>query len=194
MIVYNHFAVETLSNTYLVGLEHRKAMLVDPGVFDGELLELIEHHSYEIAAVLLTHASNEHLGGLRTLSRIYQDIRVCSAMPEVLDLKAEPVLPGSRLELCGYDVEVIGLPGQGRDCLAFRLEGFLFCGTALSAGELGSVPNSYARAILMDSVADLILTLPAHTVILPFFGPPTTVGIERLTLPIDDARELSEQQ
>lgn len=191
MIVYSHFAVETLSNTYLVGLGSHQALLVDPCVFDAELLELVEHHSYEIAAVLLTHANSDHLSGLRTLSRVYQDIRVCSAMPEVLDLHAERVRSGTTLEICGAAIEVISLPGQGRDCLAYLLGGFLFCGTALSAGELGSVPNSYARAILTASVSDSILTLPAHTVVLPFYGPPTTIAVERKTLRMDDPRDLA---
>ena len=186
MRVYSHFAVNTLSNTYLVGLPSRRAILIDPGAFDGELLELIEHHSYTVTCILLTHSDEQHLAGLRTIMRVYSDVRICAAMPGVMDLTAIPVTAGEAMDVCGSTVDVIGLPGYGRDCIAYLIGGFLFCGLALSAGELGSVSNPYAKALLMENIAESIFTLPDETVILPFYGPPTTVGVERQTLPTED--------
>ena len=95
------------------------------------------------------------------------------------------------MDACGTTVEVIGLPGQGRDCIAYLVGGFLFCGTALSAGEFGSVSNPYAKAILITSIAESVLSLPPETVILPFYGPPTTVAVERRSLPTEDPTELA---
>lgn len=191
MQVFSHFAVDTLSNTYLIGIGSGKAMLVDPGAFDADLLELIEHQSYTIAGVLLTHADTDHLSGLRTLCRVYSDMNIRTAMPEVIGYGATAVHGGETLNLSGAAAEVISLPGQGRDCVAYLINGFLFCGTALSAGELGRVSNPYAKAILMASIAESVLTLPKETVILPFYGPPTTVEAESHSLPMEDPLELA---
>ncbi len=189
--VYSHFAVNTLSNTYLVGLPTGRAILIDPAAFDGELLELIEHHSYTVTCILLTHSDEEHLAGLRTIMKVYSDVRICAAMPRIADLAAIPVSDGETLDICGNPVQVIGLPGHGSDCVAFLTGGFLFCGLALSAGELGAVSNPYAKAILLANLAESIFTLPDETVILPFYGPPTTVAVERRTLPMEDPLKLA---
>ncbi|MEE8441249.1 MAG: MBL fold metallo-hydrolase [Spirochaetia bacterium] len=191
MRVYSHFAVSTLSNTYLVGLPSGAAILIDPAVFDGGLLEMIEHHSYTVSCILLTHSDEKHLAGLRTVMRVYSNVQVYAAMPEVLDLTAIPVTSGETLGICGGSVDVVGLPGYGRDCVAFLIGGFLFCGPALSAGELGAVSNPYAKAILLANIAESIVTLPDETVILPFYGPPTTVAVERRMLPTEDPRKLA---
>lgn len=192
MRIYSHFAVNTLSNTYLIGLPSRGAILVDPGSFDGELLELIEHHSYTLTCVLLTHSDEEHLAGLRTIMRVYSDVRICGAMSTIMGRTVIPVKTGEALDICGSSVKVIGLPGYGRDCIAFLVGGFLFCGPALSAGEIGSVSNPYAKAILLANIAESVFTLPGETVILPFYGPPTTVAVERQTLPMEDPLKLAE--
>ena len=192
MRVYSYFAVTSLSNTYLVGLPSRRASLIDPSTFDGELLELIEHHGYTVTCVLLTHSDDEHLAGLRSILRVYSSIRICAAMPQIMEFTATPVKAGETLDVCESQVEVIGLPGHGSDRLAFLIGGFLFCGPALSAGELGAVSNPYAKAILRSNVAESIFSLPDETVILPFYGPPTTVAVERQTLPPEHPIELSE--
>lgn len=192
MRVYSHFAVNTLSNTYLVGLPSGRAILIDPAVFDGGMLELMEHHSYRVTCILLTHSNEDHLAGLRTIMRVYADVRICAAMPNIMNLTAIPVTAGETLDICESSVKVIGMPGYGRDCLAFLIGGFLFSGPALSAGELGAVSNSYAKAILLANVAESIFTLPDETVILPFYGPPTTVAVERRTLPTEDPQEPAE--
>jgi hydroxyacylglutathione hydrolase len=189
--VYSHFALNTLSNTYLVGLPSHRAILIDPSVFDGQLLELIEHHGYTVTCVLLTHSDEEHLSGLRSIMRVYSNVRICAAMPQISTFTAIPVSHGEVLDVCDSKVQVIGLPGHGRDRLAYLMGGFLFCGPALSAGELGTVPNPYAKANLLKNVTDSILALPDETVILPFYGPPTTVGVERRTLPTEDPIELA---
>ncbi len=189
MRVYSHFALNTLSNTYLVGLPSGRAILIDPAAFDGGLLELIEHHSYRVTCILLTHSNEEHLAGLRTIMRVYTNVRICAAMPSVMDLTAIPVTAGETLDICDSSVKVIGMPGYGRDCVAFLIGGFLFSGPALSAGEPGAVPNSYAKSILLANIAESIFTLPEETVILPFYGPPTTVAVEGRTLPTEDPQK-----
>lgn len=191
MRVYSHYAVDTLSNTYMVGLPGGKAFLVDPSVFDVELLELIEHHHYNVGCVLLTHNEEAHLAGLRALMRVYTGIQVYTTVPRVLSMAASLVAAGDRVDLCGAKATVIGLPGHGRDRVAYYVGGFLFCGPAFSAGEVGRVPNPYAKAMLLADIAGSLFTLPEETVILPFYGPPTTIGVEKRSFPMEDPLALA---
>jgi glyoxylase-like metal-dependent hydrolase (beta-lactamase superfamily II) len=184
--------VETLSNTYLVGLPSKRAIVIDPATFDGEMLDLIEHHGFSVTCVLLTHADEKHMNGLRTIMRVYSNVRICSARARVLDHASTPVQAGEKFKVCNSDVQAIGLPGHGRDHLAYLLGGFLFTGPALSAGELGQVSNPYAKALLQRNVVDSIFSLPDHTLIFPFYGPPSTVAIEKQILPMDDPLEPEE--
>ena len=191
MRVFSHYVVETLSNTYVVGLTNGDAILIDPSVFDAELLELIEDYEYTVAAVLLTHNDEEHLAGLRVLSRVYGPVQVCSAVPRVAGLATRLVTAGDEIDFSGKTVSTFGMPGQGRDRLAYYMGGFLFCGPAFSAGEVGTVSNPYAKAVLFTNIAESVFTLPDETVILPFYGPPTTVGVERHSFPMEDPLELA---
>lgn len=181
MRVYSHYCYTTLSNCYLVGPDGPgDAILVDPSCFDTSLLSLAERHGYVIRNVLFTHCDNSHTDGLRVLRKIY-DCTVHAAVPMLLDLPAHRVDHGNRIGLDVGTVDVIGLPGYGRDSMAYLLNGFLFSGIALTAGETGSVPNTSALSVLVTHIKDRVMSLPDWTVILPFWGPPSTVGLERTT-------------
>lgn len=186
MRLYSYFSFDTLSNSYLIGPEDGgDAVLFDPATFDVPLLELVESQGYYIRSVVLTHCDENHIAGLRTIRRVY-DCTVYAAHPMVLGEPTVTVAHGEVLEICCEPVRAIALPGHGSDSLAYYAGGFLFTGAALSAAEFGTVPNPYAKAILRADVRDRILTLPEETIVLPFVGPPSTVGLERSTLPMDD--------
>jgi hydroxyacylglutathione hydrolase len=185
--LYSHFSFESLSNVYLIGPEEPgDAVLVDPLGMDVALLEAIEGHGYYIRHVLVTHSTEAHLKGLRTLRRIY-DCAVYAAHASVLGDAAVSLSHGERLDLCCGSIEVIALPGHGSDSVAFHTNGFLFTGTALSAGEYGRVPNPYAKAILIENIRDRVFSLPEQTVLLPFYGPPSTVLVERISAAAETA-------
>lgn len=192
MRLYSHFAVETLSNSYLVGpRDGGDAILFDPASFDVDLLELVEGMGYYIRSVLLTHVSDDHLAGLRTIRRIY-DCSVYAAHASVLGEPAHAVAHGDELDVCCEPVRVITLPGHGSDSVAYYAGGFLFTGLAMSAGEYGPIANPYAKAILLANIRDRLLILPDETVVLPFTGPPSTIGVEKHTFPMDDPTRLAE--
>ena len=187
MRLWSHFSVSTLSNTYLLGPDKPgDAVLVDPASFDVGLLELIEEHRYYVRSVLLTHCDEAHLDGLVALRRIYTDCAIHAAVHHPRGFDSLAVADGDALSLVGESLAVIALPGHGRDALAFYGSGFLFTGQAMSAGEYGRVANPYAKAILLADIHERLLSLPERTVILPFYGPPTTVAVERQTFPRED--------
>jgi glyoxylase-like metal-dependent hydrolase (beta-lactamase superfamily II) len=191
MRLYSHFAVDTLTNTYLVGPDGGgDAVLIDPSSFDGQLLELIERSRYYVRNVLLTHSNEEHLSGLRALRRVY-DCTIYSASERVLGFTTQRVSDNEVLDVCCGDVRAISLPGHGTGSIAYYGSGFLFSGEAMSAAECGAVLNPYAKAVLLTNVTEKVLTLPDETVILPSVGPPSTVRLERDTFPMEDPTQIS---
>lgn len=186
MRLYSHYSVDTLTNTYLVGPDDGgDAILIDPSSFDGPLLDLIERSHYYVRTVLLTHTNEEHLAGLVTLRRIY-DCEIYAASDSVLGFRTQRVQHDDILDVCCGESRAIGLPGHSSSSIAYYGSGFLFAGEAMSAGECGLVANPYSRAILLENLADRVFSLPDETVILPAAGPPSTVALERESLPKPD--------
>lgn len=186
MRLYTHYAVETLSNAYLIGPDTGgDAVLIDPAMFDVPLLELVEGMGYYVRHVVLTHCNEARLDGLRTLRRVY-DCAVYAAHATVLERPAVQVADGDVLDICCKPMTVIAMPGNGSDSVAYAVGGYVFAGTALSAGESGEVATPYARALLLGGIRDRILSLPDDTVILPCHGPPSTVALEKRTFPIEE--------
>ena len=191
MRLYSHFSVDTLTNTYLIGPENGgDAVLIDPGSFDGALLDLVERSHYYVRNVLLTHGDETHLAGLRTLRRIY-DCDIYGAHASILGFEMRQVQHGEVLEICCDPITSIAMPGHSSGSLAYYGSGFLFTGEAMTAAECGSVPNPYAKAILLSDIQERILTLPDETVVLPTNGPPSTIALEKATFPMEDPMRLA---
>ncbi|WP_455381445.1 MBL fold metallo-hydrolase [Salinispira pacifica] len=176
-----HFSPGSLSNVYVVAPpEGGDALIIDPGVMDVPLLEMIEAHDLYIRSILVTHERAAHLGGIRTLLRIY-DAKIYAANPQVLDYEATPVANSSGFRTSGLDVVPIALSGYWSDALIYRIGGMLFVGEVMSAGRVGETVNPYARALLIADLRERILPLPAATVVLPTEGPPSTLAVEART-------------
>ncbi|MFP4431289.1 MAG: MBL fold metallo-hydrolase [Spirochaetaceae bacterium] len=183
MKVFTHYSVDNLANTFLVAPEGPGAAIaVDPGVLDVPLLKLIEDRGYYIRHILVTHPEEMHLRGIRTIMRVY-DATIHAATPRVLSFPANRVNDGDTLDLDGFEVEVISVPSYLREAVVYRVRHVLFPGRVLSAGVIGEVANPYVRSLLVGLVRRKLLTLPPETLVFPFLGPPTTIGIESETNP-----------
>lgn len=193
MRVYTHYAIDSLANSYVLGPDGPgAAVLIDPAVLDHEMLGLIEGNSYDVRAILVTHCDEQHLRGLHTILRVYTEATIYAAVPEVRGFPAERIDHGTTLEVCGMSIATIGLPGHSRDSFAFYVPGYLFTGCALTAGEIGYVPNPYAKAMLTANIRERLLTLPPETVVFPFEGPPTSIRIEQELQPALDEQAIAE--
>ncbi len=176
-----HFSPESLTNVYVLGPDDGgDALVVDPGVMDVPLLELIEQHRFYIRSVLVTHEKDAHLRGINTLLRIY-DAKLYAANPLVMQHQATPVANVKQFRASGFDVVPITLTGYWSDALIYRIENLLFVGEILSAGRTGETINTYANALLVADIRDKIFPLPPQTIVLPTEGPPSTIEVETKT-------------
>jgi hydroxyacylglutathione hydrolase len=172
------------SNTYLIGPDDGgDAVLVDPGVFDTQLLQAVEENRLYVRSILITHAHNAHINGIRSLLKVY-DAEIYANHRSVLDLPAHSVGEKERLRLGEFDVQVIETPGHSIDSLCFMIPHILFTGDTLSAGGIGRTRDGYARGLLLESVRRKLLPLGDEVLVFPGHGPPTKIGIEKLYNPL----------
>jgi hydroxyacylglutathione hydrolase len=173
------FSSVGFSNSYLIGPEGGgEAILIDPGVFDAQLLQAVEGSRLSVRRILVTHAHNAHINGITTLLKVY-DAEIYSNQPSVLDFPAHHIQEGDSLEFGEFTVRVLETPGHSIDSLCFLLSRFLFTGDTLNSGGIGRVRDGYARGLLLSSIRKRILPLGDDVFLFPGHGPPSKIGIER---------------
>lgn len=173
-----HFAYTNFSNTYIIGPEGPgNAILVDPGVMDIQLLDLIEQHNYYVKYIFATHAHKGHIAGLGTLLKVYK-ADLYSGKDSIFDVPSHRLQHGDRLVLDGIEVEVIGLPGHTVGSLAYKINNMVFTGDALAAGNVGETLHAAADELNLKSIKEWILSLDDSTLLFPGHGPPSSVKIE----------------
>jgi glyoxylase-like metal-dependent hydrolase (beta-lactamase superfamily II) len=157
-------------------------VLVDPSVFDAPLLQAIESNHLYVRSILVTHAHNAHIRGIRGILRVYE-ARIYASQPSVLELPARRIADRDELDLGGIRLRVIETPGHSIDSLCFLAGHMLFTGDTLSAGGIGTTRDGYARGLLLETVRRKLLSLGDETLVFPGHGPPSKVGIEKLYNP-----------
>ncbi len=179
MKFFPHYVIAGFSNMYLCADEEtNEAALVDPGYFDVELLKLIEANRLTVTTVLVTHAHESHVAGIKTLLRVY-DAKIYAFRDKILGFAAVPVRDGDVIRLGKLSVNAIETPGHSRDSLVYLVDRMLFTGDTITAGLTGTAAHDQAHHLLLSSIRKKILTLPDDTFIFAGHGPPSRVGLER---------------
>jgi hydroxyacylglutathione hydrolase len=189
-------------NCYLVRREGSdRALLIDPGDEAPKLQAAMEELGVEPAAILLTHTHFDHIGAVAPLARATGAPVYCPR--EELPVLADPsaffgamfgpvegweaehaVDGGQRLQLAGFDVDVVATPGHSPGHVTFVLDGALFSGDVLFQGSVGRTDLPGAdHATLMESIAGLLERFDDDTKVHPGHMGLTTLGRERATNP-----------
>ena len=179
MKVFTLYDTSSTLNTYLVGPEKGdEAIIIDPGHIDMHLLDLAEASRYYIRNILVTHAHDRHIKGIKTLMKIF-NADIYSKCPYIFDFDVKPVNSSFRLNLAGLDIEVIEIPGHSEDSVVYRINNIFFTGDVLSAGKIGSSLNSQLKKNLQEKIEEKILSADEDCLIMPAHGPPSTVAAEK---------------
>ena len=162
-------------NCYLVRREGSdRALLIDPGDEAQKLQGAMEQLGVEPEAILLTHTHFDHIGAVAPLARATGAPVYCPR--EELPVLADPsaffgamfgpvegweaehaIDGGQRLQLAGFDVDVVATPGHSPGHVTFVIDGALFSGDVLFQGSIGRTDLPGAdHETLMESIAGLL--------------------------------------
>jgi glyoxylase-like metal-dependent hydrolase (beta-lactamase superfamily II) len=181
-----------------------RALIVDPGEEADRLLAAIDELGVGLDAILLTHTHFDHVGAVAPVAKATGAPVYCPVIevPVLKDIMSyvpwpgfgpfeswdpeETVAGGERLELAGFEIDVIFTPGHspGHVTYAIAGEGALFSGDVLFQGSVGRVDLPGGDwPTLLASISGLLDAHPDETTVYPGHMGITTLGAERATNP-----------
>ena len=192
-------------NTYIFRRDgSERALIVDPGDEADKLLAAIDALGVKLDGILLTHTHFDHIGAVAPVAKatgapvycpqlevaVLQDIMAYVPWPgfgPFESYEAEHMLEGGeRLELAGFEIDVISTPGHSPGHVTFSVpdEQAIFSGDVLFQQSIGrtDLPGG-DYGTLLESIRTLVDTLPEETAVYPGHMGTTTLGAERATNP-----------
>ena len=192
-------------NCYLLRRDNSdRALIVDPGDEAEKLLEAVEAFGVTLDGILLTHTHFDHVGAVAPVAKatgaevwvpeiekaVLADINSFVPWPgfgPFEDWDAEhTVAGGEKLELAGFEIDVIYTPGHSPGHVTFSIpdERAVFSGDVLFNGSVGrtDLPGG-DWPTLLESIRTLVDTLPSETTVYPGHMGITTLGAERASNP-----------
>jgi hydroxyacylglutathione hydrolase len=193
-------------NSFLIRREGGdRALLVDPGEEAPKLLGAIEALGVTLDAILLTHCHFDHTGAVAPVAKatgapvycpqlevpLLQDIMAYVPWPGFGPFESwdpeHTVAGGERLQLAGYDIDVLFTPGHSPGHVTYAIadetEGgptALFSGDVLFQSSVGrtDLPGGDHERLLA-SIATLLERFDDDAVVHPGHMGLTTLGAER---------------
>lgn len=175
MKVYFHLNKGGFSNCYIVVNEKtNEAIIVDPGKITEKMISQIEDNHLKLSAVLITHNHGSHVGGLKTLRKIYNP-KILAADWEIAGNDTTVISGDGKMTIAKMMVRYMTVPGHTADSVVYGIGNILFTGDVLSAGELGTTNSSYSEFILKTNIKQKIFSQQEGTILMPGHGPPSTL-------------------
>jgi glyoxylase-like metal-dependent hydrolase (beta-lactamase superfamily II) len=184
------------TNCYVVRRDRGapEAAVVDPGADAAALRLELARLGTRCAAILVTHAHWDHIGGVADLAEgtgapvympelervaledprsVFSDVSIRSWPPDVT------LGGGEDVEAAGISFETLLVAGHSPGHLAYYADGCLFSGDVLFAGSVGRTDLPFGDwDTLLESIRSLVDRYPPETVVYSGHGPPTTLGVE----------------
>jgi len=181
-----------------------RALIVDPGDEAERILAPVRELELDVEAILLTHCHFDHIGAVAPVAEATGAPVYCPEIevPVLADIMSyvpwpgfgpfesydadETVTGGERLELAGFDIDVIFTPGHSPGHVTYSIPGeaAMFSGDVLFQGSIGrtDLPGGDAPTLLA-SIAGLVDSHPPETAVYPGHMGNTTLAAERASNP-----------
>jgi glyoxylase-like metal-dependent hydrolase (beta-lactamase superfamily II) len=181
-----------------------RGLIVDPGDEAERILHAVDELGLGIDAILVTHCHFDHIGAVAPVAEATGAPVYCPEIevPVLADIMSYVPWPGfgpfesydadvqvkggERLELAGFDIDVVFTPGHSPGHVTYAIpdEQALFSGDVLFQGSVGRVDLPGGDwPTLLESIRGLVEGYPEETTVYPGHMGITTLGAERATNP-----------
>ena len=174
------------NNVWVVG-DDEECVVIDAPHDVDPILELVAGR--KVLAVLCTHAHDDHV-------RVAPELGRAVGAPVLLHPDDLPLwrltlgsvppdgdlADGQEIAVAGTTLQVLHTPGHAPGAVCFYAAdlGVLFTGDTLFQGGPGATGRSFSdRNLLLRSITDRLLSLPATTIVKTGHGDDTTLAAER---------------
>lgn len=143
--------IPAFSDNYIWLLPYgRNAVVVDPGDA-APVLKTLAALELNLAAILITHHHDDHIGGVPTLLAQYP-VTVYAPQYQSFDFPHQAVKAGDTIELpaIASTFQVMHLPGHTLDHIAYVNARYLFCGDVLFSAGCGRLFEGTAEQMLQS--------------------------------------------
>ncbi len=190
-------------NTYLLYNEFNDCIIIDPGCyFDAEkeaLVAFVSDNFLKPVLLLNTHCHLDHVFGNKFLAEKYNlTLHIHEQEKMLLDYAPTSGLtygmpfdnyageiiylqPGNSIKMGEDALQILFTPGHSPGSLSFfsPKDGFVISGDTLFKNSVGrsDLPGGN-HDILIKSIKEILLPLPANTIVYSGHGPVTNIGAE----------------
>lgn len=139
----------------------QQVIVVDPGDATP-VIDYLAAHQLTLAAVLITHHHNDHIGGVKALLQ-YQDAPVYAPSYGNYPFEHQAVSHQDKLTFAAFNhpFEALWLPGHTHDHIVYRFDNHLFCGDVIFGAGCGRIFNGTLAQ--QYSSLNFIANLPEET-------------------------------
>ncbi len=186
-------------NCYVVSCSDTKsAFVVDPGVYNPNMVNYIEENHLNIESIILTHAHGDHICGLmETAKKFNAPIYIHKSEASVLndgkknfseeicgckiEIEADRLLKdGKIIQIGKMEVKIIHTPGHTPGGICIHVGDVLISGDTLFEESIGRTDFKYSSTdALVNAIKEKLYLLPDHTRVYPGHGMDTTIGHEK---------------
>src|ERR671936_2350097 len=182
----------------------KEALIVDPGDEAPRILHAVDELGLRIEGILVTHCHFDHIGAVAPVAAATDAPVYVSEIerPVLADIMSYVPFPGfgpyesyeadhtlkggERLELAGFEIDVMFTPGHSPGHLTYSIpdERAIFSGDVLFQASVGrtDLPGG-DWGTLLSSIGRLVEALPAETTVYPGHMGITSLEAERRTNP-----------